>query len=82
MSISSTRKTTNTIMLSLAGAATVIGLLFLAWILVTLLIFLAVQAVVQNRRVEGESMLPSLQNEEYLLIDKFSGRVLQKHLSR
>jgi phosphate transport system permease protein len=38
MSISSTRKTTNTVMLSLAGAATVIGLLFLAWILVTLLI--------------------------------------------
>src|SRR6187200_2264071 len=31
-----------------------------------------VQAVVQNRRVEGESMLPTLHNEEYLLIDKFS----------
>ena len=41
-------------------------------ILVTLLIFLMVQAVVQNRRVEGESMLPTLRNEEYLLIDKFS----------
>src|SRR5215204_1744762 len=41
-------------------------------ILVTLLIFLVVQAVVQNRRVEGESMLPTLHNEEYLLIDKFS----------
>jgi signal peptidase I len=41
-------------------------------ILVTLLIFLLVQAVVQNRRVEGESMLPTLYNEEYLLIDKFS----------
>jgi signal peptidase I len=41
-------------------------------ILVTLLIFLMVQAVVQNRRVEGDSMLPTLHNEEYLLIDKFS----------
>ena len=41
-------------------------------ILVTLLIFLMVQAVVQNRRVEGQSMEPTLHNEEYLLIDKFS----------
>ena len=38
MSISSSRKTTNTIMLTLAGVATVVGLFFLAAILVTLLI--------------------------------------------
>jgi signal peptidase I len=41
-------------------------------ILVTLLIFLMVQAVVQNRRVEGQSMEPTLRHEEYLLIDKLS----------
>jgi phosphate transport system permease protein len=38
MSISSSRKTTNTVMLSLATAATVVGLFFLGAILVTLLI--------------------------------------------
>jgi phosphate transport system permease protein len=38
MSISSSRKTTNTVMLALAGVATVVGLFFLAAILVTLLI--------------------------------------------
>ena len=45
-------------------------------ILITVLIFLAVQAVVQNRRVEGSSMEPTLHgsvgNEEFLLIDKLS----------
>ena len=49
-----------------------LGRELLETILVTLLIFLAVQAVVQNRRVEGESMIPTLHNEEYLLIDKLS----------
>ena len=38
MSISSTRKTTNTVMLGLAVAATLVGLLFLAWILETLFV--------------------------------------------
>ena len=38
MSLSSSRKSTNTIMLALAGVATVVGLFFLAAILVTLLI--------------------------------------------
>ena len=38
MSISSTRKTTNTLMLGLAVAATLVGLLFLAWILETLFV--------------------------------------------
>ena len=41
-------------------------------ILVTLLIFLAVQTAVQNRRVDGQSMDPTLHDTEYLLIDKAS----------
>ncbi len=41
-------------------------------ILITLMIFLLAQSMVQNRRVEGHSMDPTLQTQEYLLIDKFS----------
>lgn len=36
----------------------------------TLLIFLSVRAVVQNFRVEGASMEPTLQPDQYLLINK------------
>ena len=39
-------------------------------ILLTVLIFLLVRAVVQNFRVEGRSMEPSLHTGEYLLINK------------
>src|SRR4051794_40107427 len=38
MSLSSSRKSTNAVMLTLAGVATIVGLFFLAAILVTLLI--------------------------------------------
>jgi signal peptidase I len=41
-------------------------------ILLTVLIFLAVRMVVQNYRVEGESMLPTLVNEQMLIVDKVS----------
>jgi signal peptidase I len=41
-------------------------------IVLTLLIFLAVRAVVQNYRVEGASMVPTLANEQMLLVDKVS----------
>jgi signal peptidase I len=39
-------------------------------IVLTLLIFFAVRAVVQNFKVEGDSMLPSLHSEQYLLVNK------------
>src|SRR3972149_5816915 len=39
-------------------------------ILLTLLIFLAVRMVVQNFRVEGSSMEPSLHSGQYLLVNK------------
>jgi signal peptidase I len=39
-------------------------------ILLTLLIFFVVRAVVQNFKVEGDSMLPSLHSEQYLLVNK------------
>jgi len=39
-------------------------------LLLTLLIFLLVRAVVQNFRVEGRSMEPTLHSGEYLLINK------------
>lgn len=41
-------------------------------ILLTLLIFLAVRAVVQNYRVEGASMVPTLADQQMLLVDKVS----------
>ncbi len=39
-------------------------------LILAVLIFFAVKAVVQNFRVEGSSMLPSLTNNEYLLVNK------------
>ncbi len=39
-------------------------------VILAVLIFFAVKAVVQNFRVEGASMEPSLQSEEYLLVNK------------
>src|SRR5918912_1786830 len=49
----------------------------LAWellqtIVLTLAIFLGVRSLVQNFRVEGASMEPTLQTDQYLLIDKAS----------
>jgi signal peptidase I len=39
-------------------------------VLLSLVIFLFVQSLVQNRKVVGESMEPSLHNDEHLLIDR------------
>ena len=39
-------------------------------VILAVLIFFAVKAVVQNFRVEGASMEPSLQTEQYLLVNK------------
>ncbi len=39
-------------------------------VILAILIFLAVKAVVQNFRVEGSSMEPSLHGEQYLLVNK------------
>ena len=39
-------------------------------IVLTLLIFFVVRAVVQNFKVEGDSMLPTLHSEQYLLVNK------------
>ena len=41
-------------------------------IVLTVMIFLAVRGVIQNYRVEGESMLPTLINEQMILVDRFS----------
>src|SRR5512134_1420003 len=39
-------------------------------IVLTLLIFFVVRAVIQNFKVEGLSMEPTLQHEQYLLVNK------------
>ncbi len=39
-------------------------------VVLTLLIFFVVRAVVQNFKVEGDSMLPTLHSEQYLLVNK------------
>jgi signal peptidase I len=41
-------------------------------LLLALLIFLAVRTSLQNFRVEGASMMPSLENGEYLIVNKLS----------
>lgn len=41
-------------------------------VLLAVLIFLAVRASFQNFRVEGASMVPSLENGEYLIVNKLS----------
>ena len=41
-------------------------------VLLTVMIFLAVQAVIRNFRVEGHSMNPNLQTGQYLVIDRIS----------
>jgi len=46
-------------------------------VLLTLVIFLAVRAVVQNFKVEGASMEPSLHSGQYLLINKIGYARLQ-----
>jgi signal peptidase I len=40
--------------------------------LLALLIFLAVRSAVQNFKVEGESMLPSLENGQYIIVNKLA----------
>lgn len=40
-------------------------------LILTVAIFLIVKVAVQNFRVDGESMLPNLQNGEYILVNKF-----------
>jgi signal peptidase I len=47
-----------------------VGRELLETVVLALLIFFAVKAVVQNFRVEGASMEPSLNNEQYLLVNK------------
>jgi signal peptidase I len=39
-------------------------------IILTLLIFFVVRAVVQNFKVEGDSMMPTLHTEQYILVNK------------
>src|SRR5690242_11140544 len=41
-------------------------------ILITILLFLGVQAAIQSRWVDGQSMEPTLHNQERLLIDRVS----------
>jgi signal peptidase I len=41
-------------------------------VVLTVAIFLAVRATLQNFRVEGDSMFPTLHNGEYILVDKVS----------
>jgi signal peptidase I len=41
-------------------------------VLLAVLIFLSVRASFQNFRVEGASMVPSLENGEYLIVNKLS----------
>ena len=58
-----------------AKASSGSGLRAFAWeilqtVLLTLIIFLAVRAVVQNFKVEGASMEPTLHSGQYLLINK------------
>ncbi|MSQ07059.1 MAG: signal peptidase I [Dehalococcoidia bacterium] len=52
-------------------------------VVLALVVFLVVQATVQNFRVEGSSMYPNLQDGQYLLVNKLVYfRVDQERLSR
>lgn len=48
-------------------------------IMLTLLVFFAVRLVIQNFRVEGQSMAPSLESGQYLLINKIVYTRLDLH---
>jgi len=50
----------------------VLGRELVETLLLALLIFLAVRSAVQNFKVEGESMLPSLQNGQYIIVNKLA----------
>lgn len=39
-------------------------------VVITLLVFVVVRSVIQNFKVEGDSMLPTLHSDEYLLVNK------------
>jgi signal peptidase I len=44
-------------------------------IVLTAVIFISIRIVVQNFRIEGQSMVPTLQSGEYLLVNKLSYRL-------
>jgi len=50
----------------------VLGRELVETLLLALLIFLAVRSAVQNFKVEGESMLPSLENGQYIIVNKLA----------
>jgi signal peptidase I len=50
----------------------VLGRELVETLLLALLIFLAVRSAVQNFKVEGESMLPSLDNGQYIIVNKLA----------
>lgn len=53
-----------------SGRARKVGRELAETVILALLIFFAVKAVVQNFRVEGASMEPTMHNNEYLLVNK------------
>jgi signal peptidase I len=56
---------------------------FLEAVLLALLVFLGVQTTIQNFKVEGSSMYPTLQGGQYLLVNKLVySRIDQERLSR
>lgn len=50
----------------------VLGRELVETLLLALLIFLAVRSAVQNFKVEGESMVPSLENGQYIIVNKLA----------
>jgi signal peptidase I len=51
-------------------------------LILTLLIFLVVRSVIQNFKVDGRSMEPTLENGQYLLVDKASYWRIDGELAR